>query len=98
MHLFKIIGWIGAIAYILAYLLLSLKKISSEQVFYHTLNALGGICLVINSFFFEDSPNFVVNIIWMLIALYSITRISRPLILKYKIAKRWSHNLNKSKT
>ncbi len=98
MHVFEIIGWIGAISYILAYLLLSLKRISSEQVFYHILNALGGLCLVINSIFFEDPPNFVVNIIWMLIALYSITRITRPLVLKYKITGRWSYNFNKSKT
>lgn len=74
---FSIIGWVGAITFVVAYFLLSLNVISAERVLYHFLNALGGVCLVINSVFLDDTPNFFVNFIWMLIALYSIYKIIR---------------------
>ena len=74
-----IIGWIGAFSYILGYLLLSLQVLSSERVTYHLLNSIGGCCLVIHSVFLNDIPNFFVNLIWMLIALYSIIRVMKLL-------------------
>ena len=75
MNIFELIGWLGAVSYIIGYFLLSTKKLSSDQIIYHALNALGGICLVVNSVFLNDSPNFVVNLIWMGIAIYSIIQI-----------------------
>lgn len=75
MNVFEIIGWIGAIAFVVAYFLLSIKVLSADSIIYHSLNALGGAALVINSIYLNDSPNFFVNIIWMGIALYSVFRI-----------------------
>lgn len=74
---FSVIGWIGAFAFVIAYFLLSIKVLSAEKVTYHALNAFGGICLVINSVFLDDTPNFFVNFIWTLIAVFSIYRILR---------------------
>lgn len=75
MLIFKIIGWIGAVVFVVTYLLLSIKKISSNKVTYHFLNALGGLCLTINSFSLSDNPTLFVNFIWMCIAIYSILNI-----------------------
>ncbi|MCY1721431.1 hypothetical protein OU798_13830 [Prolixibacteraceae bacterium Z1-6] len=72
---YAIIGWIGAITFVVAYFMLSFQMLSADKILYHALNAIGGLCLVINSIYLEDTPNFFVNFIWMGIALYSIYRI-----------------------
>jgi len=74
---FSIIGWFGAVVFVVAYLLLSLRVLSAERVWYHILNAVGGICLVINSVFLDDVPNFFVNIVWAAIALFAVYRIQK---------------------
>lgn len=75
MSFFEICGWIGALSYIGAYFLLSIKVISSNKPLFHLLNALGGLCLIINAIGLKDSPNLIVNLIWMLIALFTTGRI-----------------------
>lgn len=77
MQLFEIVGWIGAITFVTAYLLLSLKVLSPNKLVYHFMNAFGGLCLVINSNHINDTPTLFVNFIWMCIALYSILNIVR---------------------
>lgn len=75
MDLFDMIGWAGAILFISAYALLSLRVFSDRSVVYHTMNAMGGLCLVINALHIHDSPTFTVNLVWMLIALFTVVRI-----------------------
>lgn len=72
---FTIIGWIGAITFVVAYLLLSIHALSANKSLYHILNILGGICLVINSVYLDDTPNLFVNLVWVAIASYSIYKI-----------------------
>ncbi len=71
----EVIGWLGAGAFVSAYLLLSFKVLSSEKAPYHYMNAVGGILMSISTFNVHDRPAFVVNIIWMGIAIFSIIRI-----------------------
>ncbi|WP_299252292.1 hypothetical protein [uncultured Aquimarina sp.] len=73
----QIIGWIGAIAYVLAYLLLSLEILKSDQELFHSLNTFGAICLVINALPVNDYPTIAVNTVWGLIGVVSIIRIIR---------------------
>lgn len=70
-----IIGWAGVIAYVVAYALLSMGWMKADHINYHILNALGGICLAIISYDKADTPNFFVNLVWMVIALISITKL-----------------------
>jgi hypothetical protein len=76
-HTYELIGWFGAFSYILAYVLLIMKRLSHEKEPYHLLNALGGICLVINATALDDLPNLIVNLVWMGMALFAIYRIKR---------------------
>ena len=73
--MFDIIAWIGAFAYVLGYLLLSLGFVSAKLPSYHLLNVLGAICLIINAIHLRDTPNLVVNAIWLLIAILAIVKI-----------------------
>lgn len=73
----SILGWIGSIAYLLAYLLLTLKKLKPDHKLYHLLNILGAAGLTINAFFLSDYPNVIVNITWGLIAAIAIWSFGR---------------------
>jgi hypothetical protein len=75
MTMLSIFGWIGASLFVIAYFLLSLEILSSKKTGYHVLNFLGGLILSLYSFLIDDMPNFAVNLIWMLIAVYSTFRI-----------------------
>ena len=44
----EVIGWIGALLYIIAYFLISIKKLQADQVVFQLLNILGGVCLIVN--------------------------------------------------
>jgi len=55
----EVIGWIGALLYIIAYFLISIKKLQADQVIFQLLNILGGVCLIVNSLHQSDYPVFL---------------------------------------
>lgn len=72
-----LLGWAGSIAYLLAYLLLSLNKLKQDHKAYHYLNIAGATGLTLNAIFLQDYPNVIVNIAWGVIALTAILTIVR---------------------
>jgi hypothetical protein len=70
MHAF--IGWTGALLYIVAYFLLSIKKLKADDLIYQVLNILGGICLIVNSLHQSDYPSIVTNALWATIGVFAI--------------------------
>lgn len=71
-----ILGWIGAIEVIIAYLLVSSGKTTGESVIYQLLNLTGAILLIIQTLYLKAYPSAFVNIIWTVIAAYSIIKIA----------------------
>jgi hypothetical protein len=71
------LGWIGSFSYLLAYLLLSLNKLKSNQPVYHILNIIGALGLTSNAIFIQDYPNVIVNVFWGMIALMAILLVWR---------------------
>lgn len=65
-------GWAGTFFYVLGYVLLTMGKIKSDQKIYHWLNALGAVGLIANALYLSDYPSFVVNFIWLVIAVGAI--------------------------
>jgi len=74
--IYTIIGWLGMILILLAYLLLSIKKINSSSFAYHLLNLFGGIGIVINTLYTKSWPAMTLNIIWAIIAIFSIINLT----------------------
>jgi hypothetical protein len=66
-----VLGWVGAIACLVAYLLLSLKKLKAHGLLYPILNVIGGIGLTYSAIYSDDYPNIIINILWATIALTS---------------------------
>lgn len=77
MGIYQLIGWVGAFLFIIAYFLLATGQLSSEKGTYHTMNALGGFCLVVNAVSLSDMPTIVVNTVWGGIALFALFRVSK---------------------
>jgi hypothetical protein len=67
----NLLGWVGAAACLVAYLLLSLKKIRAHGLLYPVLNVIGGIGLTYSAVYSADYPNIIINILWATIALTS---------------------------
>ncbi|HYC83726.1 MAG TPA: hypothetical protein VEB86_00830 [Chryseosolibacter sp.] len=73
-----IIAWTGAIFFLTAYALLTLKKIRADRAPYQLLNVLGGLCLAISTFSREDYASFFLNAAWMCIGLWGLYSQSHP--------------------
>jgi hypothetical protein len=75
--LIDIIGWIGAVAVLVAYGLVSTKKLESNSTAYHLLNLAGGIFLITNTIYYRAYPSTMVNLVWAGIAVYGIVKYSK---------------------
>ncbi|MDN5214107.1 hypothetical protein QQ020_18670 [Fulvivirgaceae bacterium BMA12] len=78
----EIIGWTGAFLFILAYFLLSVRKLQADGIQYQLLNVVAAICLIINALHLSDYPNFVTNFVWMAIGIFSLYHITKRIKAK----------------
>jgi len=69
-----LIGWLGAGLLLLAYAMVSFKKLRVDGGGYQLLNALGSCCLIINTAYYRAYPSSFVNLIWILIATVALIR------------------------
>ncbi len=70
----NILGWSGAAALLLAYGLVSMRKLEGDSYIYQSLNLAGSALLIINSFYFGALPSVFVNLFWIGIAIFALTR------------------------
>lgn len=67
-----LLGWVGALCFLLAYLLLILKRWQATSFFYHLCNILGGVLLTINTLYDASFPSAFINLVWAVIAAYGM--------------------------
>lgn len=70
----NIIGWVGALSLLTAYLLISNGKILGKSYRYQTFNLIGSIGFIVNSYYFGAMPSVALNVIWLFIGIYTITK------------------------
>ncbi len=68
-----IIGWVGAISVLYAYFMVSTGRLKGDSLHFQSANILGALGLAINTYFNHAYPSTVVNIIWIGIAIFSLT-------------------------
>ncbi|MFZ5918347.1 MAG: CBU_0592 family membrane protein [Chloroflexota bacterium] len=73
--LIDLIGWSGAVSVLLAYALVSTRKMEGDSFVYQLLNLAGSLLLIVNSSFYGAFPSVGVNVVWAGIAIYALTRI-----------------------
>ena len=76
-YFINIFGWIGSVAVISAYGLISANKVNSMSRVYQLLNLLGSVFLVVNTAYYHAFPSTVVNLVWLVIAASTLVRIVR---------------------
>ena len=69
---FDAIGWTGAALLLVAYAMVSFKKLEVDSTAYQLLNIIGSVFLVANTIFYRAYPSSFVNVIWAGIAIFSI--------------------------
>jgi len=74
---FDAIGWAGAAFLLVAYAMISSKKLEADSTTYQLLNIVGSVFLVANTIFYRAYPSSFVNVIWAAIAILSIATRSR---------------------
>lgn len=72
--LINLAGWLGALMLLLAYVLVSNRKLDGHSLPYQLLNLAGSACLLLNAFHFGAYPSVGVNSVWVVIALVTIIK------------------------
>ena len=70
----EMIGWIGAVGLLIAFVLSSLGKLDNRGSLYHAINLICALLLVVNAYYSEAYPFFVINIFWSLTSAYSLIK------------------------
>jgi hypothetical protein len=66
--LVDVIGWLGAIALLAAYAMLSAEKLTARSRSFVLLNAAGSSALTLNGFAHGALPSAALNVVWLFIA------------------------------
>ncbi len=75
--LIQIVGWIGALLVVLAYILVSSKKVGSESTPYQLMNFFGAVGVGINALHQAAWPSFVIQIIWGATAIVTLAKLKK---------------------
>ena len=65
----EVIGWLGFILILGAYLAITLNMLVASSPWYHGLNLFGAVCMALTAKWKQAKPLFWLNVIWALIAL-----------------------------
>jgi hypothetical protein len=68
----SLIGIFGALFIVIAYFLMSFNYITSKSIEYNILNLIGGICLAYRVYLDRNYSNFILEIIFIIIAIKSL--------------------------
>lgn len=73
--IYELVGWGGTFAILLAYLLVTTKKLSADDKIYQLLNVIGAAGIIINSSVHGAIPSVGLNTAWFLIGMYGLIKI-----------------------
>lgn len=75
--LMMVIGIVGAIICVIAYMLIIVERIDPKGVAYCALNGVGGVCLLISiaaEYDVGDTGGLLVEICWIIISIYGVLK------------------------
>ena len=75
--IYEIVGWVGTFSILLAYLLVSTKKLPADDKKYQILNLIGAIGIIVNSGVHGAIPSVGLNVVWLLIAMYGLVKVAK---------------------
>ncbi len=72
MDIYQIIGFVGMLFIVYAYLLLQIKKYTITSFKYQILNLVGAILLLISLFVHFNLGSFIIELFWIIITLFGM--------------------------
>jgi hypothetical protein len=72
---YEIIGWLGAAVVLLAYFLVSTRRVAPDSKQYQLLNLFGAAGIIANSVVHQATPSVWLNAVWLLIAVYGLVKL-----------------------
>jgi hypothetical protein len=72
--LIEILGWIASVLIVGSYALNITGKLHSSSKIYVLANIIGGVFFVVNTYFHKAYPSMFVNVVWVIIAIYMISK------------------------
>jgi hypothetical protein len=75
--IFNALGWVGAFLLLLAYTMVSFKKLEADSQTYQWLNITASVLLLINTIYYGAYPSSFVNAAWTVIAFFAILTIRK---------------------
>lgn len=73
----EVAGWTGAALILLAYLLLSMGKLTGQSPLYQWMNVVGAAGFIVNGWWHGALPSAALNVVWMMIGGVALWRIAR---------------------
>jgi len=71
----ELAGWSGAALILLAYLLLSIGRLTGQSVVYQAMNVVGAAGFAVNGWWHGALPSASLNVLWLLIGAWALWRI-----------------------
>lgn len=68
-------GWAGAVLILVAYLLLSMERLTGQSALYQWMNVVGASGFVVNGWWHGALPSTSLNVVWLLIGALALWRI-----------------------
>ena len=68
-------GWIGALLILLAYLLVTMGRLTGQSPGFQWMNLVGAAGFVVNGWWHHALPSASLNVIWMMIAGVALWRL-----------------------
>lgn len=73
----EVVGWASALLILGAYVLVSSGRLTGQSALFQSMNAAGAAGFVVNTSWHGAVPSATLNVVWCLIALWSLWRIGR---------------------
>ena len=72
--LIEMLGWIASVLIVGFYALNITGKLPASSKIYVLANIIGGVFFVVNTYFHKAYPSMFVNVVWVIIAIYMISK------------------------
>jgi hypothetical protein len=72
--LIEVLGWIASVLIVGSYALNITGKLPASSKIYVLANIIGGVFFVVNTYYHKAYPSMFVNVIWVIIAIYMISK------------------------
>lgn len=70
----NILGWTGSLLYLVAYALVSLKKVEGDSLLYQGMNIIAGLLLVLYTIYLGAYATTALNAVWAAIGILTLGR------------------------